>query len=101
MNFIKDGFWFGEQLASSLDKGGITRSELAQRWVTSDLEDDRRSFSRDVFRNIRQSAEELFGCNFICNKQTNRWKVEGNDTDEERFVRKVQALKEFMRLLHL
>jgi|GEM_PF-3921142 len=97
MNFIKDGLWFGELLAGSLSKGGITRSELAQHWRTSGLQDDERQFSRDVFRNILQEAEELFDCCFICDKRTNRWSVDGGMEEEQRFVDKVSLLSAFRK----
>lgn len=98
MNFIKDSLWFGEQMASSLSRGGITRRELAQQWRTSGLKDEERKFSRDVFRNILQEAEELFDCVFICERQSNRWTVEGGKEEEERFIRKVEALRLFMKV---
>ncbi len=97
LNFLKDGLWFGELLAGSLREGGITRDELAQHWRTSGLEDDRRNFSRDVFRNIRQEAEELYGCVFVCNRRrSNRWTVEGGREEEKRFVEKVMLFRKFM-----
>ncbi len=95
---LKDALWFGELLAGSLNKGGITRGELAQQWRTSGLKDEERKFSRDVFRNIIQEAEELFDCVFICERKSNRWTVEGGKEEEDRFIKKVDALRLFMKL---
>lgn len=95
LKMLKDALWFGELLAGSLNKGGITRGELAQQWRTSGLEDDERSFSRDVFRNILQAAEEYYDCCFICDRRTNRWIVDGNTEDEQRFLDKVRLLRAF------
>ena len=96
MNFIKDGLWFGEQLVSSLDRGGITRSELAQSWSTMDLDDEWREFTRERFRNILNAAEGLYDCVFTFDKDTNRWTIEGNEEDEQRFIDKVHLLRKFM-----
>jgi len=96
LKFLKDGLWFGELLAGSLSEGGITRDELAQHWRTSGLEDDERNFSRDVFRNILQEAEDLYGFVFVCNRPSYRWTVEGGREEEKRFVEKVMLFRKFM-----
>ena len=98
INYIRDSLWFGEQVVATLNRGGISMNELAQRWTTSDLEDDNRPFTRSLLRNIIQGAEDLFECVFICDQRNRRWTVEGDAEDERRFVEKVRRLKAFLEI---
>ena len=96
MNNIYDSLWFGEQIVGSLSLGGVRSSELAQHWRTSGLEDDDRKFTRELLRNIRLRAEELYGCVFICDTCSRRWCVEGGDSEVKRFVEGVRLLRAFV-----
>lgn len=96
VNYINDALWFGELVVCSLSRGGVSMGELAQRWITSDLKDGNRPFTRSLFRNIKLNAEELFNCVFICDQQYRRWTVEGCAEDVKRFKEKVRRLKEFV-----
>ena len=95
MNFLNDALWFGEQVAGSLNRGGVTREEMTQRFPIVDTKDRQRTLSKQMFLNVRLQAEELFDCIFVCDKRTNRWRVEGSAEDERRFVDKVRYLRMF------
>ena len=95
MNFLNDALWFGEQVAGSLNRGGVTREEMTQRFPIVDTKDRQRTLSKQMFLNVRLQAEELFDCIFVCDKRTNRWRVEGDAEDERSFVDKVRYLRMF------
>ena len=96
---IQETLWWGEQIANSLPQGGIRRQDMEERWSYTHFADTKEKLTRKAFRTALQHCEELFDCVLVCDDNNGfRWYVEGGKKEEERFVRKVKAFKEAIRI---
>lgn len=58
--------------------GAITREDLSERWLRSQVSDGN-PLARRTFFNYRQAIEEIFNVNIIFNKATNEYSIEENN----------------------